>query len=134
MAIYQRTALALAVMLLPLAAQEKRILPDQVQMTQYVMGFLKKGPNWSTGTKEEGARIQELHLANIRKMAEDGKLIIAGPFTDNGDIRGVFIFKVPMEEARAAAEQDPAIKAGRLVLELHPWYAAQGLKLDAVPK
>lgn len=134
MAVYKRTALALAVMLLPLVGQEKSILPDQIQMTQYVIGFLKRGPNAGTGTKEEAARIQELHLANIRKMANEGKLIIAGPFMDNTDLRGMFIFKVSMEEARAAAEQDPAVKAGRLVLELHPWYAAQGLKLDVIPK
>jgi hypothetical protein len=43
----------------------------------------------------------------------------------------VFIFKVnSVEEARALAAPDPAIQSGRLVLELHPWYAAAGLKVD----
>lgn len=128
--------LALSLAPLALNAQETaRTTPDKIQMTTYVVGFLKKGPNWGAGTKEEGERIQERHLANIRKMAEAGKLIVAGPFSDNGELRGMFIFKVAsVEEARALAEQDPAIQTGRLALELHPWFAAEGLKVDRVLK
>lgn len=130
------SVLAVSLALLPLAAQEKaRLVPDQIQMTTYVVGFLKKGANWGTGTKEESERIQERHLANLRKMAEAGKLIIAGPFSDNTGLRGMLIFKVSsIEEARGLAEQDPAVQVGRLALELHPWFAAQGLKVDIAPK
>lgn len=104
---------------------------QEYEMTRYVFGLLKKGPNWGTGSKEEGAKIQEGHMANIRKMAESGKLIVAGPLMDNGDIRGIFIFKANApEDVREMAEQDPAIKSGRLVLELHPWYAAAGLRVN----
>ena len=100
-------------------------------MTTYVMGLLRRGPSTAAQTPEEARRIQEGHMANILKMAETGKLIVAGPFTDNGDLRGVFIFKVSsVEEARALAAPDPAIQSGRLVLELHPWYAATGLRVD----
>jgi uncharacterized protein YciI len=128
--------LAFSLASLSLSAQEKaRIMPNQIQMTTYVVGFLRKGANWGTGTKEESERIQERHLANLRKMAEAGKLIVAGPFSDNGDLRGMLIFKVgSVEEARSLAEQDPAVQAGRLALELHPWFAAQGLKVDVAPK
>lgn len=101
------------------------------EMGHYVMGLLRRGPNAGTGDQAERERIQEGHLANIRKMAATGKLIVAGPFEDNGDLRGIFIFQgVTMEEARAMTDDDPAIKAGRLVLELHPWFAAAGLKVD----
>jgi uncharacterized protein YciI len=103
----------------------------QYEMTTYVLGLLRKGPNWGTGTKEESERIQEGHMANIRHMAETGRLIVAGPLTDNGDIRGIFIFRAKSpDEVRDMAEQDPAIKAGRLVLELHPWFAAEGLRVS----
>jgi uncharacterized protein YciI len=127
--------LAFSLASLSLSAQEKaRIMPNQIQMT-YVVGFLRKGANWGTRTKEESEHIQERHLANLRKMAEAGKLIVAGPFSDNGDLRGMLIFKVgSVEEARSLAEQDPAVQAGRLALELHPWFAAQGLKVDVAPK
>ena len=67
-------------------------------------------------------------MENIRKMGATGKLVIAGPFADGGDLRGLFIFRVEtLEEAKALAEQDPAVKAGRLVLEWHPWYAAKNI-------
>jgi uncharacterized protein YciI len=103
----------------------------EYEMTTYVLGLLRKGPTFGTGTKEESQRIQEGHLANIRKMAAEGKLIVAGPLMDNGDIRGIFIFKAKSpDEVRAMTEEDPAVKAGRLVVELHPWFAAAGLKVN----
>jgi uncharacterized protein len=53
---------------------------------------------------------------------------VAGPFLDNQTIRGIFIFNVEsVEEARKIAETDPAVKAGTLVLELHPWYGSAAL-------
>ena len=101
------------------------------EMGHYVMGLLRRGPNAGTGDQAERERVQEGHMANIRKMAATGKLIVAGPFEDNGDLRGVFIFQgVTVEEARSMTDADPAIKAGRLVLELHPWFAAAGLKVN----
>jgi uncharacterized protein YciI len=67
-------------------------------------------------------------MAHIGKMADSGKLILAGPFTDNGELRGMLIFRVDSpEEAKALAEQDPAVKAGRLILEWHPWFAAKNI-------
>ncbi|MDQ6706703.1 MAG: YciI family protein [Acidobacteriota bacterium] len=105
--------------------------PSSFEMMTYVLGLLRKGPNWGAGTKEESARIQEGHMANIRKMAEAGKLIVAGPMGDDGDLRGIFIFKAKSpDEVHAMADEDPAIKSGRLVLEMHPWYAAAGLRVN----
>ena len=67
-------------------------------------------------------------MANIRKMAATGKLIVAGPFSDNGDLRSVFIFKLKsVDEARAMVDADPAVKAGRLVVELHPLVCGGGV-------
>src|SRR6266404_2104624 len=103
----------------------------QYEMTTYVMGLLRKGPKWTPESNAYTRGIQEGHMANIRKMAATGKLIVAGPFSDNGDLRGVFIFKLKsVEEAKAMVDEDPAVKAGRLVVEFHPWFAASGLKVD----
>ncbi len=61
-------------------------------------------------------------------MGESGKLLIAGPFTDNGDLRGLYVFRVSsIEEARALVQSDPAVKVGRLRFEIHPWYAAKNV-------
>lgn len=100
-------------------------------MTTYVVGFFHKGPNWTAQETEETRRIQEGHLANFGKMAEGGKLIVAGPFRDSGDLRGMLIFKLDsIEEARVLMDADPALKSGRLVLDLHPWFAAAGLRVN----
>ena len=100
------------------------------EMTNYVVGFLHKGPKWTAERTEETRKIQEGHMANINKMAGTGKLVVAGPFTDNGDLRGMLIFKdVSIEEARAMVDADPAIQAGRMAVKLHPWLAGKGLNV-----
>jgi len=106
--------------------------PVEYEMTTYYVGFLYKGPTWSAEETPERARLQEAHMANIRKMGAEEKLLIAGPFTDDGEIRGLYVFKAgSLEEARALAESDPAVKAGRLRFEIHPWYAAKNVKVTA---
>jgi uncharacterized protein YciI len=47
-------------------------------------------------------------------------------------VRGLFIFRTDsLEEAKALAEQDPAVRAGRLGIEWHPWYAAKNITVTA---
>ncbi len=95
---------------------------DVYGMKQYVMAFLKKGPKRSQDSTQR-AEIQKAHLKNIMRLAAGGKLIVAGPFLDDTDIRGIFIFNVEsVEEAKKLTESDPAVKAGVLIMELHPWY------------
>lgn len=101
--------------------------PPQFDLDTYQLGFLRKGPNSGTGTKEEVEKIQEGHMANIGKMAQSGKLVAAGPMMDNGDLRGLFLFKATMEEAKAMAAEDPAIKAGRLRMDIFTWMAPKGI-------
>lgn len=98
------------------------------EMTTYYLGLLRKGPNWKPGESEEILKLQENHLAHIRWMAEKGQLVIAGPFTDGGDLRGVFLFKTrTLEEAQALASSDPAVIAGRLEIDIHPWMVPAGI-------
>jgi uncharacterized protein YciI len=100
---------------------------DEYGMKTYVMAFLKAGPN---RPKDSVARteLQKAHLKNITRLAAEGKLIVAGPFLDDQPIKGIFIFNVTtIEEAKKLTETDPAIKAGSLVMELHPWYGSAAL-------
>jgi uncharacterized protein len=127
-------ALALAVALVTFPARAAEPPPGAVEMTTYYVGFLYRGPQWTPGSTPESEKIQEGHMANIRRLAAEGKLLLAGPFTDDGDLRGMFVFTVAsLEEARALAETDPAVKAGRLRIELHPWFSAKGIKVDLHP-
>ena len=105
------------------------------EMTTYYMAFLKKGPKWSPEVTEETKKVQAAHLRNIEKLVEEGKMILAGPFLDEWEVRGIFVYKVDsMEEAIALTEQDPAVIAGRLSLEVHPRYSAKGITIGGNKK
>jgi uncharacterized protein YciI len=102
----------------------------QFPLTQsdYIFGILVRGPKWTKEETAETKKIQEGHLANINRLAEAGKLLLAGPFEDGGDRRGVFIFKVgSVEEAQVLTDTDPAVIAGRLKIELHRWSVPKGM-------
>lgn len=113
----------------------KKLNADDYGMKQYVMAFLKAGPERSQ-SKTEAAELQRAHLDNITRLAEEGKLILAGPFLDGGELRGIYIFNVEsIEAAMELTASDPAIKAGRLIMELHPWYGSAALQeLPAIHK
>lgn len=105
-------------------ALAKQLGADGYGMRHYVFALLKKGPNRNHDSVT-AAQIQKGHLENIGRLAKEGKLLLAGPFLDDGDVRGIFVFNVTsVEEARELAETDPAIHAGRLAVELHPWYGS----------
>jgi uncharacterized protein YciI len=102
---------------------------DTILMQQYFMAFLKKGKNRSQD-KREADSLQRLHLAHLDKMFRLGYADISGPFGDLGDIRGITIYNVPtLEMADSLAKADPSVKAGRLEIEMHPWWAAKGYSL-----
>ena len=102
---------------------------DTVLMQQYFIAFLKSGPN-RTQSKTEADSLQTLHLAHLGKMYEMGYADISGPFGDDGEIRGITIYNVPnLEMADSLANADPMVKAGRLKIEIHPWWAAKGFGL-----
>jgi len=102
---------------------------DTVLMQQYFMAFLKSGPNRSK-SKAEADSLQGLHLAHLGRMYKEGFADISGPFGDNGEIRGITIYNVPTQKmADSLANMDPLVKAGMLVIEIHPWWAAKGFML-----
>lgn len=102
---------------------------DTVLMQQYFIAFLKRGPKRSQ-SKEEASKLQKEHLAHLGKMYDLGYADISGPFGDDGDIRGITIYNVATQKiADSLANSDPMVKAGRLVIEMHPWWAAKGFSL-----
>jgi uncharacterized protein YciI len=124
----KRTLLLAVISSFTLMAQSK---PPEYEMTHYVVGFFHKGPNWTAEQTAETRRLLQGHLANFQKLADDGKLIVAGPFGDNGEMRGMLIFKLEsVDEARKLMEADPTLSAGWLSLDLHPWVAAAGLRIN----
>jgi len=100
---------------------------DERGMKKYVMALLKKGPNRDQDSTT-AAQLQKAHIDNIIRMANEGSLVVAGPFFDDWEVRGIYIFNVEtVEEAEKLTSTDPAIQAGRLVMELHPWYGSAAM-------
>ncbi|MGQ0829138.1 MAG: YciI family protein [Bacteroidota bacterium] len=107
-------------------AQEKNQIEKKYEMKTYYLVFLKKGPNRNQDSATV-SEIQKQHIAHLDKMDADGKLCMAGPLMEDGDIRGICVYyTATKEEAEKLAKEDPAVKAGRLTVEIHPWYAAKG--------
>ena len=102
---------------------------DTILMQQYFIAFLKSGPNRSQN-EAELQQLQKEHLAHLAKMYDMGFADISGPFGDDGEIRGITIYNVPtLKMADSLANADPMVKAGRLVIDVHPWWAAKGFPL-----
>lgn len=100
------------------------------EMKMYYLVFLKKGPNQNQD-EAHLKKLQEAHMAHLTKMAEEGKMDIAGPVQSDTDLRGICIYNVATkEEAEELVNQDPMIKHGRLVAEILPFYSAKGASLN----
>jgi uncharacterized protein YciI len=100
---------------------------DDYGMKKYVMAFLKRGPNKSVDSIKK-SELQRVHMQNIGRLASEGKLVLAGPFFGDGELRGIYIFNVDnLEEAEALTNSDPSIQAGVLSMELKEWYGSAAL-------
>ncbi len=109
------------------AQDNKEKLQQKIQQYWFVM--LLKGNNRSQDSAT-AARIQEGHMANINKLYYEGKLKVAGPFGDDGNWQGIFIFDASAagcktkDEIEKILKPDPAIASGRLAYDIRPWWTA----------
>ncbi|MCW3124427.1 MAG: hypothetical protein JWO03_85 [Bacteroidetes bacterium] len=96
------------------------------KMKQYYFVMLSKGPHRDQDSITAD-KIQAAHMANIQRLAKDGKLIVAGPFMDDSNWRGIFIFDAKdQKEVESILQTDLAISSGRLNYEVHPWLTERG--------
>jgi uncharacterized protein len=96
------------------------------KMKQYGLVFLLKGTNRGQDSTT-AANLQSGHMANIERLHREGKIIMAGPMGYDRDLRGIFIMDAAdSTEAASFVNTDPAVIAGRLRFEIHPWWAAKG--------
>ena len=111
-------------------ALARRVGADARGMRQYVLVILKTGP---TRVPEGDARKAMFagHFANMERLAKAGKLVLAGPFSDDpAGWRGLFVFAVDdLDEARALVATDPVIANGEMVAEYHRWYGSAATML-----
>ena len=86
------------------------------QSKSYTIAFLNSKPDAEKVDKETTSKLMEGHMANIKRLAKEGKLLAAGPFDGGG---GLFIFNTTsIEEAESWVNSDPAVQAHRWNIEL----------------
>jgi uncharacterized protein len=102
---------------------------DDYGMKMYVLVMLKTGS--AALDKKTTDSLFNGHMANIGRLASEGKLVVAGPFKKNDkNYRGIFIFNVKtVEEANTILMTDPAVKAKVLDAELYEWYGSAALPM-----
>lgn len=107
----------------------KKLGADERGMRKYVLCILKTGPRDAEVQGKERQEIFAGHFANINRLADEGKLAVAGPFGKNDkSYRGLYIFNVAtVEEAETLVALDPAVKAGVFIPDLTPWYGSAAM-------
>ena len=132
-------ALTFSLATVALSAQEiafdpqlaKKLGADERGMKMYVLCILKTGPRDAEVKGDERKQTFAGHFANIGRLADEGKLAIAGPFGENDkSFRGLYIFNVAtIAEAEKLVTLDPAVKAGVFVPDLTLWYGSAALMM-----
>lgn len=107
----------------------KKLKADDYGMKSYVLVILKTGTSTDT-TKETMQKVFAGHMANIKKLAAENKLILAGPMGSNDkNYEGIFVFNTAdMNEAKQWLATDPAFESKHLDAELYPWYCTASLQ------
>ncbi|MDX1630631.1 MAG: YciI family protein [Thermoanaerobaculia bacterium] len=109
--------------------EEEREGSAPMELDTYQLVLLKRPAEAPDYPEERLQEIQRAHLGHLTRMAEEGHLVVAGPFRDQPDesLRGMALYRVEsLEEARRLAEADPAVKAGRLEVEVMIWHTRKG--------
>lgn len=106
--------------------------PTKMAMEPLIFGVLVRGPaakaNPPVHTMEQRQEFQKGHLAYMGELNKQGKLVMAGPFMEDGDWRGIVVYRVAsVADAQALAANDPAVKAGRLAIEARSWMTLKGI-------
>lgn len=107
----------------------KKLGADKYGMKSYVLAILKTGPNDASIKGKEREDMFKGHMANMDRLAKEGKLAVAGPFGKNDKaFRGLFILNVTtVEDAKKLTDTDPVVKAGMMIVEFVPWYGSAAL-------
>lgn len=105
-----------------------------MELLTYYICLLRKGPAWTPEVSPESEQLQAAHMAHVKARMDDGITIAAGPVNDESDIRGFSIYRTAtLAEARAIAEDDPGVRAGRFNVELHAWMVPVGYLPPPLP-
>ena len=96
------------------------------EMKRYWLVLLKKGPNRNQDSIS-AEKIQAAHMANINRLAKEGKIIMAGPIGVEDELRGIFLMNcADSAEVENFVRTDSAVITGRLIMKYYPWWTMKG--------
>jgi uncharacterized protein YciI len=96
------------------------------EMKRYWLVHLLKGPNRNQDSASR-VKIQAAHIANIVRLAKEGKIIMAGPIGVENDIQGIFLMNCKdSSEVENFVRTDTAVITGRLIMKYYPWWCEKG--------
>ena len=99
-----------------------------MELEAYGLVLLRRGPRALEYDDAELDRLQTAHVAHLDAMRAAGKLLAAGPFSDQPDetLRGLCVYACSVEETRALAASDPSVRAGRMAVDVMTWWTPKG--------
>lgn len=101
----------------------------RVDLEAFELVLLRRPENAPDLPEETLERIQREHLDFHEKLRAAGHVVTNGPVTDQPEasLRGLAFYRTgSLERARQLAEDDPAVRAGRLTVEIMMWYCRPG--------
>lgn len=98
-------------------------------LKKYFLCLLRRGPMRNLSQKDMES-LGRYHQDHLKWLSDTKKLCMAGLMEGEGDIREMLILStLSQEEAEYLMWQDPAVKAGRFIIEVMPWWGPVGSKL-----
>ena len=129
-----KTSLSVLILLLAISPAVLSQQEPQHKLVEFHMALLKHGPKWTAADNPETTRLHEEHVKYVMSLIDSGRAVIAGPFTQGGDIAGVFVFRAKSAaEAKEWVDADPTVAAGIYVAEMHPWWSEDIFRKRAEP-
>jgi uncharacterized protein len=116
----------------PTAIHHPEVTPDSLE--QYTPVLMKRGDQWDPNAPGFEDAMKQHHVF-AEQMTAQGYIAVAGPFalSDQGELRGVDIFRVGAQRTATLLKDDPTVKAGLLKPELHPWLTGKGVLAPGQP-
>jgi uncharacterized protein len=97
------------------------------EFDHYTLVLLRRPRDAPVLPEAELDRLQEEHLRYLASLRPEG-LLVAGPFRDQNDesLRGLCLFRRPVDEVQELMERDPSVQAGRMRPDVFTWMTAKG--------
>jgi uncharacterized protein len=97
-----------------------------MELQQYTVALLLLREDGPVLDDEAAASLQDEHMAHLAHLYDTGALVAAGPLLDER-LRGLTIFRVDADQVLELEADDPAVRAGRLSVQVVPWLVPEGV-------